>query len=410
MGSDPGGGPGSEAESRPDPGPAGRPEAGTADLLALRAEFPILERCTYLVSNSLGAMPRGVRDELAAFAGAWDRRGVRAWHEGWWEMAVETGDLLAPLLGVGPGQVAMHRNVSVAAGVFLSCLDYPPERNRLVSTELEFPSLLYLAEGERRRGAEIVLVPSEDGLGIATERLLAAIDERTRVVAVSHVLFRSAFVQDAAAIAHRCREVGALLLLDVYQSAGTLPLALAEWGVHAAVGGSVKWLCGGPGAGWLWVDPRLAPRLRPALTGWQADEEPFAFRPGPMRPAAGAWRFLTGTPNVPALHSCRPGYRIVAAVGAEAIRRRSLELTGRLMAAARDAGFEVRTPEAPERRGGTVSVGHPEAERLCRELLARDIVCDFRPGAGVRLSPHFYTTEAECDHAIATLAALRGPR
>ncbi|HEX6203441.1 MAG TPA: aminotransferase class V-fold PLP-dependent enzyme [Thermoanaerobaculia bacterium] len=379
-----------------------------ADLLALREHFPILERTTYLINNSLGAMPRGVRDELTAFADAWDHRGVRAWHEGWWEMAVDTGDLLAPLLGVGTGEIAMHQNVSVAAGLFLSCFDYPPARNRIVLAELEFPTLSYVVEGERRRGAELVVVPSDDGIGIDTERVVAAIDERTRLVVASHVLFRSAFVQDAAALARRCREVGAVLLLDVYQSAGVLPVRLAEWGVDAAVGGSVKWLCGGPGAGYLWVRPDLAETLVPALTGWQADEDPFAFRFGPLAPAAGPWRFLTGTPNVPALYACRPGYRLVAGVGAERIRARSLALTARLIDAATAAGFAVRTPADPARRGGTVSVWHPDAERLCQGLLAREVICDYRPGAGVRLSPHFYNTGEECDRAIEMLRELAG--
>jgi kynureninase len=376
------------------------------DLLALRREFPILERTTYLINNSLGAMPRAAREELATFASEWEERGVRAWHEGWWEMSVATGDLLAPLLGVGAGEIAMHQNVSVAAAVFFSCFDYPPERNRIVYTELNFPNVMYLAEGERRKGAEIVMVPSDDGIGVPTERLLAAIDEHTRLVPVSHTLFRSAFVQDAEAIARRCHEVGAVLLLDVYQSAGVLPLELDAWGVDAAVGGSVKWLCGGPGAGFLWVRPALACELEPAFTGWQADEEPFAFRTGPIRPAGTPWRFLTGTPNVPALYACRAGYRIVAGVGAQRIRRRSLELTSHLMSAAEAAGFEVRTPREPARRAGTVSIWHEQAERLCQELLRREIMCDYRPRAGIRLSPHFYNTAAECDHAIATLKEL----
>jgi kynureninase len=382
-----------------------------ADLLSLRSEFPILGHTTYLINNSLGAMPRGVEDELATFTREWGERGVRAWHEGWWEMSVATGDLLAPLLGVPPGTIAMHQNVAVAVGIFLSCLDYPQgpaARNRIVYTELNFPNVMYLAEGEKRKGAEIVMVPSDDGIGVPTERLLAAIDERTRLVPVSHTLFRSAFVQDAAAIARRCREVGALLLLDVYQSAGVLPIELVAWGVDACVGGSVKWLCGGPGAGFLWVRPGLAEQLEPTLTGWQADEEPFAFRTGPIRPAANPWRFLTGTPNVPALYSCRPGYRIVAGVGTQKIRERSLALTAHLMAAAEDAGFAVRTPREPAHRGGTVSVWHPEAERLCHELIAREVLCDYRPNAGIRLSPHFYNDEAECDHAIRTLRELAG--
>jgi kynureninase len=386
-------------------------EAAAADereLLAWRDEFPILDRTTYLINNSLGAMPRGARAELQRYADAWEERGVRAWGEGWWEMAVEVGDLLAPLLGVAPGYVSMHQNVAVAAGLFLSCFDYPPQRNRIVYTGLNFPSLMYLAQGERRRGAEVVVVPSDDGIGVPLERLLEAIDERTRVVPVSHTYFKSAYVQDAEALARRCREVGAVLLLDVYQSTGAVPLRLEEWGVDAAVGGSVKWLCGGPGAGYLWVNPDLAPSLEPRWTGWQADAEPFAFRPGPIHRADGAWRFLTGTPNVPALHACSAGYRIVAEVGAERIRRRSLHLTDRLMAAARDAGFEVRTPDDPARRGGTVSVWHPDAERLAAGLLADDVLCDYRPGAGVRLSPHFYNTEAECDHAVRKLAELAG--
>lgn len=379
------------------------------DLLALRSEFPILERTTYLINNSLGAMPRGVHDELATYARQWEERGVRAWHEGWWEMSVTTGDLLAPILGVRPGSVAMHQNVSVAAALFLSGLDYPAERNRIVYTELNFPNVMYLLEGERRKGAEIHVVPSDDGIGVPTERLLAAIDERTRLVPISHTLFRSAFVQDAEAIARRCHEVGAMLLLDVYQSAGAIPLELEAWGVDAAVGGSVKWLCGGPGAGYLWVNPKIAETIEPTFTGWQADEEPFAFRPGAIHYSRqGAWRFLTGTPNIPALYACRPGYRIVASVGARKIRERSLALTQHLMEAAEDAGFELRTPRDPKHRGGTVTIWHPEAERLTRELLAREIICDYRPNAGVRFSPHFYNTEGELEGAVGVLRGLVG--
>jgi kynureninase len=298
--------------------------------------------------------------------------------------------------------------VVVAAGIFLSCIDYPAERNRIVYTELNFPNVMYLLEGERKKGAEIVVVPSDDGIGVPTERLLAAIDERTRLVPISHTLFRSAFVQDAEAIARRCREVGATLLLDVYQSTGVMPLHLEKWGVHAAVGGSVKWLCGGPGAGYLWVNPEIADTLEPTLTGWQADEEPFAFRPGAIRYAKGAWRFLTGTPNIPAMFSCRAGYQIVAGVGAERIRERSLHLTSYLLDLAEEAGFEVNTPRDPKHRGGTVSIWHEDAERLCKELIHREIVCDFRPRAGIRLSPHFYNTEAELEHAIKTLKELAG--
>jgi kynureninase len=250
-------------------------------------------------------------------------------------------------------------------------------------------------------------VPSPDEVRVDLEALLEAIDERTRVVPISHVLFRSAFVQDAEKIAARCREVGALLLLDTYQSAGVLPLELEAWGVDAAVGGCLKWLCGGPGNAFLWVRPDLGAMLEPAFTGWQSDIDPFAFRPEHKRVESGAWRFLTGTPNVPALHAARAGLEILARIDPAALRRRSLTLTGRLIEAADEAGFEIRTPRAAEERGGTVTVWHPEAERLSQGLLEREVICDYRPGAGIRLSPHFYSTEEECTHAIQTLADLR---
>jgi len=379
-------------------------------LLAWRAELPIVERTTHLVNHSLGPMPRGVEAELAAYAAEWRERGVRAWNEGWWEVAVTTGDLLAPILGVQTGTVAMHANVSVALSVFLSALDYPAGRDRIVALADDFHTDRYVLLGEERRGARVTLIASDDGITIDLERLLASIDSRTRLVVVSHVLFHSSFLVDAAAIARRCREVGALLVLDVYQSAGVVPLTLAAWGVDAAVGGSVKWLCGGPGAGYLYVRPELAATLEPAATGWQADAEPFAFRRGPIRYADGAWRFLTGTPAVPSLYACRPGYRMVAEVGVNAIRARSIALTERLIRRADEHGIELRSPRDPAARGGAVTLFHPEAERICRELVARDVLCDFRPGSGIRLGPHFFNTGEECDRAVELFAELAAGR
>lgn len=381
--------------------------ADDRDLLAWRDELPIVGRTIHLVNHSLGPMPRAAENELVRFAAEWRERGVRAWGEGWWQTPVATGDLLAPILGVAPGTVAMHPNVSVALAVLLSALDPDPARPRIVTTELDFPTVHYVLHGERRRGAEIVPVAADpSGLGVDEDRLLESIDRRARAVVVSHVLFRSSFRLDAEAIARRCREVGALFVLDVYQSAGILPLELGRWGVDAAVGGSVKWLCGGPGAGYLYVRPELAESLVPTVTGWQADAEPFEFRPGELRPAQGAWRFLTGTPTVPTLYACRPGYRMVAEVGPEPIRQRSLRLTESLIRAADRHGLEVRTPRDPDRRGGTVTVFHPDGDRICRDLAARDVLCDHRPGSGLRFGPHFFNTEEECDRAIETLVEL----
>jgi kynureninase len=378
------------------------------DIAGWREQLPIVGETIHLVNHSLGPMPVGVEAELERYVREWRERGVRAWTEGWWESAVASGDLLAPILGVATGTVAMHPNASVALSVFLSALDYPAGRNRIVTTELDFHTAHYLLHGEARRGAELVLVPSDDGIEIDPDRLLSTIDQRTRLVCVSHVLFRSSYRIDAEALARRCREVGALLLLDVYQSAGVAPLELTRWGVDAAIGGSVKWLCGGPGAGYLYVDPELAPTLAPTATGWQADSEPFAFRPGPIRPADGAWRFLTGTPAVPALLACRPGYRMIGEIGVAAIRARSLELTGHLMALADEHGFEVRSPRDPQRRGGTVTLFHPQSERIGRELVARDVLCDHRPGSGIRFGPHFFNTADEIEHAIGLAAELAG--
>lgn len=373
----------------------------------LRSAYPILSTTTYLINNSLGAMPAAVEASIGRYTEGWRTRGVRAWHEGWWELPIEVGNLLAPFLGVGCAEVSMHPNVTVASAVFLSCLDYPAGRRRIVTTDLHFPSQRYQLEGERRKGAEITSIPSPDGVRIDRDQLLAAIDERTRLVAISHVLFRSAFVQDAAAIAARCRETGALLQLDVYQSAGILPVDLARWGIDAAVGGCLKWLCGGPGNAFLWVRPGLDETLEPALTGWQSDVEPFAFRPEQRRVGRGAWRFLTGTPNVPALHAAIPGLELLAGIPIASIRERSLELTALLIEGARDRGFEIRTPEDPAERGGTVTVWHPRAEELSQGLLARNVLCDFRPGSGIRFSPHVYNTMEECEHALETLETLR---
>ena len=384
--------------------------AADAELLAWRDELPIVGHTVHLVNHSLGPMPRAVEAELAGFAAEWRERGVRAWSEGWWESAVTTGDLLAPILGVAPGTVAMHPNVSVALTVLLSAFDYPPSRRRIVTTELDFHTVHYVLHGEARRGAEIVAVPaSADGLGLDLDRLLATIDRATRLVVISHVLYRSAFRIDAAAVARRCREVGATLVLDVYQSAGVVPLDLAGWGVDAAVGGSVKWLCGGPGAGYLYVRPELADELEPTAIGWQADVEPFGFRAGPIRLAGGAWRFLTGTPAVACLYACRPGYRMIGAVGVETIRARSVALTETLVRVADEHGLAVRTPRDPDRRGGTVTIDPPDAARIAVRLVEEGILCDHRPGSGIRFGPHFFNTVEECARVVERVAELAAP-
>ncbi len=380
----------------------------TDPLLAWRAEFPILDTCTYLVSHSLGAMPTGARAQADRFLDAWATRGVRAWSEGWWEVGRQTGDLLAPLLGVPAGSVTMVQNVSVAQSTIVSALDLRGPRRRIVVSRLDFPTNHYVFEGWRAAGAEVVYVESADGLTHPPEDWLPHIDERTALVCCSLVLFRNSAIVDVAPIVAHARAVGAPVVLDVYQATGTLPLDLGALGVEFAVGGSVKWLCGGPGAGYLYVRPDVAATLRPAVTGWAAHARPFAFETGPIAYAEGCERFATGTPNVSAWTIAQAGYRIVAEVGVPAIRAKSLRQTRRLIDHALARGWRVRTPLDDEQRGGTVTIDVPDSARVAADLLARDVVIDHRPDAGIRIAPHFYTTDDEIDHALGVLDALTG--
>jgi kynureninase len=377
-------------------------------LLSWRAEFPILETCTYLVSHSLGAMPRRARRYLETFADQWDHRGVRAWHEGWWEIGAVTGNLLAPILGVRPQSITMHQNATVAQAIVASCFSFNRRRRKIVLQDLDFPTNHYLFEGCRRYGAEIVYVPSQDFVRAPIDQLVDAIDEDTALVPISLVLFRSGCLQDVRFVIEKAHRVGARVVLDVYQAAGTVPMHLEQLGVDFAVGGSVKWLCGGPGAGYLYVRPDLINELRPSAVGWAGHASPFGFETGEIRHAAGVERFQSGTPNVPALYSARAGYEIVAEVGVPAIREKSLRQTRRLIDAAARHGWRLNTPPADDERGGTVVLDVPNGAGVAAALLKAHVIVDHRPNAGIRLAPHFYTTDAEIDKAIQTMETLVG--
>jgi kynureninase len=367
-----------------------------------RDRFPILETCTYLINHSLAAMPAAAEDNLREYARMWRERGIRAWAEGWWEMPVTVGDQLGRILGATPGSIVMHQNVTVAEAIVLSCFGGRGERNRIVYEGANFPSVRYLYQAQP--GLEVVAV--ENDVAVAD-----AIDERTLLVPISHVLFKNGEIQDVEPIVRRAHEAGAHVVLDCYQSAGVLPFDLTALGVDFAVGGSVKWLCGGPGAGWLYVRPDLAERLEPTFVGWQAHARPFAFEPE-LEYAAGARRFLTGTPNVPALCAATAGYDVIEEVGVPRIRERSLALTQLLIDSCDEAGLAVVSPREPERRGGTVTVSTPDHAACHHELAERGIVCDFRPDpdGGIRLGPHFFNTENEVGHAVSELADIVASR
>jgi kynureninase len=378
----------------------------TDDLLKWRKEFPILANTTYMVSHSLGAMPRRAADRVAEFAETWATRGVRAWEERWWTMPREVGDLIGRIIGAAPGSVLMLPNQSTAQASVLSCFEWTGQRNTIVTERLNFPSNLYLFHSLERQGARVVTVPSDDGMTIDTARLLAAIDEKTRLVSVSHVLFKSAAIQDLRAIVGRAHEVGALVLADLYQSAGTVPIDVTALGVDVATGGSVKWLCGGPGAGYLYVRPDLRTTLNPKLTGWAAHRAPFAFDDGPIEYADDVFRFANGSPAIPSLYSAMSGYEIVSEIGVSAIRAKSLRLTRRLMDRADAAGFRVVSPRDDRARGGTVVLDVPNGQTITRQLADDDILVDYRPGAGIRVAPHFYTADEEIERTMDAIVAL----
>jgi kynureninase len=365
-----------------------------------REQFPILAETTYLINHSLGAMPAAAEERVVEYARSWNERGVRAWEEGWWEMPLTVGDQIGRLIGAPPGSVSMHQNVTIAEAVVASCFTFEGPRRRVVYEEGNFPSVRYLYQAQERRGADILVAADDEGV-------VEAIDERTLLVPVTHVLFKTGEIQDVEAIVATAHEHGAYVVLDAYQSVGTVPLDVTALEVDFAVGGSVKWLCGGPGAGWLYVRPDLAPTLEPTLTGWQAHARPFAFEPE-QDYAEGAWRFLTGTPNVPALYAATAGYDVIEEVGVGPIRGRSIELTTLLIELLDEAGFPVSGPRDPARRGGTVCVKPPDSKRVNRQLAERGVICDWRPDVGLRLGPHFYNTEDELRFAVEQIVELSG--
>src|SRR5262245_49070527 len=367
------------------------------EMIEWRREFPILDKTVYLISHSLGAMPRQTRDQLMEYADIWSTRGIRAWEEGWWQMPTAVGDLVGKIIGAGTGEVVMHQNVSIAQSTITSCFDWSNPPNKVVTEALNFTTNLYICHGLEKLGATISVVRSDDGMTTQLDRMLEAIDRDTRLVVVSHVAFLSSFVQDLKAITDRAHEVGALVVADLYQSAGTLPVDVRALGIDFATGGSVKWLCGGPGAGYLYVRRELWDKLEPGLTGWMAHEEPFAFEEGAIRYAKTAFRFLNGTPNVPGMYAARSGYEIINHIGVERIRGKSIAQTARLIELSEEAGFKVNSPKDPEARGGTVVVDVPDAHLVTDQLLRRYFLVDFRPRAGIRISPHFYTKDEELE-------------
>ena len=374
------------------------------DLLSWRQKFPILANKTYLINNSLGAMPASVRDAFTDYTNLWASEGVVAW-DTWLPLVADVAGILEDIISAPRGSMTMCQNVTNAMAAILSCLDFEAPRNRIVHCAGEFPTVEYVLDAQRRTGAEVVRV-GDDPLVYPEGDLLAAIDDHTALVVISHVLFRTAQLVDVRPLVEKAHRHGALIVLDAYQSMGTVPFDVTQLGVDFLVGGSVKWLCGGPGAGYLYVAPELVDRLEPRNAGWFSHARPFAFEGPPIEFAAGIARFIGGTPNIPAYYQAREGYRIIREVGLEAIREKSGHQTEIVRTGALDHGFVVNSPETLDQRGGHVTVDLPQAALVKDELVRRGFVVDHRPGAGIRIAPHFYNTDDECRAVLDEMVAI----
>jgi kynureninase len=371
-----------------------------------REQFPVLANSTYLVSHSMGAAPLGAKAALDAYWNDWATDGPEAW-ERWLPRMATIADGIGAIIGAPAGSVFLGNNVALLQAALASSLDFRGERNEVVYEALQFPSLTYLWREWERYGARCVSVASDDGRTIPTERIIAAITERTALVVLTHAYYVSGAIVDVRAIQAHCRQAGALLCLDAYQTTGVYPYDVTAWDLDIVTGGSHKWLLGGPGCGWIYVKPSLRDRFRPAVTGWMAHEHPFAFDAAPIHYAESMYRFGHGTPTIPGFVAAEEGHRLIRAVGVERIREHNMRLTTKLAEMALERGLRVNTPLDPQQRTGWIGIDFDGADRACAQLIERRVFIDYRPGCGLRVSPHFYTTDDEIDRFFHELDAMR---
>ncbi len=371
------------------------------DLDEVRGEFPILARRTYLNSCSLGALSLRSEAYLREFTDRWHEMGASAWYGHWLGRVEDLRGRVAAFLDTTPRELALLPSTSAALSMIAESI--PPEgRTRVVCTELDFPTLAY--QWAVKPEIELVVLRSEDGIGIDPAQFAEAVDERTLFLATSHVFFTTGFEQDIAKLAEIARAAGAYSLIDGYQGAGQVELRLPSTGVDFYTSGPLKWLCGGPGLAYLYVRAELVERLRPRITSWFAAERQFDFDLESFEYRADARRFELGTPALPTIHTALGGQEIVDEVGLSGIVARNRALTEHLVACAGSAGFEVRVPPA-ERRTAIVMIPHADPAGAVRHLARHDVIVDHRPGF-VRVSPHFYNTEAEIERCVEALASL----
>ena len=374
------------------------------ELSRYREDYPILASTVYMNSNSMGAMHRGSAEALREYTELWAKEGVEAWDH-WPVFIDEVADTVARFFKGGVGNTTLGENVATFQARIASALDYR-DRPKVVIESLMFPNVIYVWERFARLGLELELVGSDDGMTITTERMLDAIDERTSIVSISHAVYVSGALLDVAAICERAHEVGALVMLDVYQTCGVVPIDVEELGVDILVGGSHKWRCGGPGTCFLWMRPELGHRLAPMTTGWMAHRSPFAMADAPIDYADGPWRFVAGTPSVAAYYVARNAYRNMLEIGVERIREHNLALCRIIIERAQAAGLHIHSPLDDEWRTGFVAVDFPGSQAASRALIEERHKLDWRPNCGLRIGPHFYSTEEEVQRMMDRIVAL----
>jgi kynureninase len=378
------------------------------DLQAFRDEFPILERKAYLISASLGPVSRRAQGYLQEYMDAWETEGAPdpVWMEHIFPRMRGVKRTFGDLVGADPAELAITTNVSLALSTIASCLDFSGDRRKLVLSELDFPTDGHVWLAQERRGAEVVWLPSPDGLTVPLEAYAEAIDERTAAVCINRVLYRSSTLVDAKEICRMAREAGAWSVVDDFHGAGVIPVDVHDLGCDFYTAGVLKWLCGGPGLTFLYARRDLIPSLEPAVTGWFAQQEPFSFDATHLVYHPSARRLESGTPAAPVAFVAQGGLDIITEAGVENIRPRVGELGDYVISRADEAGLPVRTLRDRNARGGLINIGvGADAEKVCHALFERDICTDFR-GDGIRVSPHFFTLESEIDRLFEALAEI----
>jgi len=377
------------------------------DFESYRDEFPVVGPKSYLISASLGPISRRARRYMDEYLDAWGAKGAPdlVWFEDIFPRMHQLKDTFGALVGADHDELAITVNVSLALAAVMSCVDFT-KRHKIILSELDFPTDGHVSLANRARGAEVVFLKAPDGLTVPLEAYRDAIDEDTALVFVNRVLYRTSALLDAKEICRMAREAGAWSLVDDFHGAGIIPVDVHDLGCDFYTTGVLKWLCGGPGLTVLYARRDLLPDLHPAITGWMAQEEPFAFDHKHLKPHATARRLESGTPPAPTAFIAQGGLDIITEVGPENIRPRIGELSDYVIAGAQEAGLPVRSLPDWRQRGGLVNIGvGTDAEKVCHALFERDVCVDFR-GDGIRVSPHFFSTHEDVDRLFAALREI----